>query len=371
MKKIYTLICAVILFCLSSQAQYTGGTYTAVMAGAWHNNAPTPIWSGAEPPQLCNNCLVQLNAPSGSVITLNAQISFTGGSNLVIAPGVTLQINNSGATNSFTGAYDIFLTNQLNNFINFGQGAVLNAANAGPYDGVLTSFENSPTDFTLTKAFGIAPLVFDNNTVITQGNGAAFGTTFSGPGSLSGFGSLPIILASFTATLNDGSVDLAWQTSLEENSDHIAIESSADAGSHWRTIGTVTAQGTSHTPTNYTFTDTKPAPGTDEYRLKMVDKDGKFTYSPVRTVRLLVGAARVFPNPAQNYVNVTLAGSATETLVVRLFNQTGQLLQERSVVNGGGTTVALSVSGYPQGNYLIEVTSADGSKQASKLLISK
>ena len=370
MKKLYTLICAIIVFSLSSKAQYTGGTYTAILPGAWHNNTPAPIWAGAEPPQLCNNCLVQLAAPSGSTITLNTQISLTGGSNLVISDGVTLAIGNSGATTSFTGAWDIFLTNQQNNIINFGTHSVLDARNAGPYDGVLTSFENSPTDFTLTKAFGIAPLVFDNNTVVTQGNGAAFGTFFSGPGSLSGFGTLPVILSSFTATLNEGSVSLAWTTAVEENSDHTAIETSSDAGAHWRTIGTVAAKGNSHTPTDYTFTDTKPAAGTSEYRLQLVDKDGKFTYSPVKTVRVL-GSALVFPNPAQNFVNVTLKGFSSETFVVRLFNQTGQLLQQRNVTNGGGTTIAFSVSGYPQGNYMVEVTAADGTKQSSKLLISK
>jgi hypothetical protein len=194
----------------------------------------------------------------------------------------------------------------------------------------------------------------------------------TGPNNLNSSGTLPIILSSFTATLNQDVVNLAWTTSMEVNASHIGIQRSVDAGAHWSTIGTLPAKNNTTTPTNYTFADNKPAPGASEYRLQLVDLDGKYTYSSVRTVRNgLIGGVSVFPNPAHDIVNVTLGGNANENLFVRLYNQSGQLLILKNVANAGGTTVALPVAGYPAGNYVIVVNSADGAKQVSNVLISK
>jgi hypothetical protein len=198
--------------------------------------------------------------------------------------------------------------------------------------------------------------------------------TLTGPNTLNSVGTLPIILSGFNALLDNGSVSLSWTTVLEINSDHFAVQRSTDAGAHWSTIGTVAAHGNSSLPLSYSFTDAQAAAGTAEYRLQLVDLDGKYDYSQVRAIRNgLITSVGVYPNPARDYVNVTLAASSVQGqgAIVRLINQSGQLLQERSVTNATGTTVALSVSSYPQGNYLIVVVGADGSKQVSKLLISK
>ena len=56
----------------------------------------------------------------------------------------------------------------------------------------------------------------------------------------------------------------------------------------------------------------------------------------VRAIRLgLVTSVSVYPNPARDYVNVTLSTSANGNVAVRLFNQSGQLLIEnRNSANG-------------------------------------
>jgi len=92
------------------------------------------------------------------------------------------------------------------------------------------------------------------------------------------------------------------------------VQSSTNAGASWNNIGTVAAHGNSSTPINYSFTDTKPANGTTEYRLEMVDKNGSTAYSTVVAVRIGVATSvSVYPNPASNNVNVVLGGSATAT----------------------------------------------------------
>ena len=400
MKKLYSLICAGFLLSLTASAQFTGGTYTAVTSGNWvpTSAADPTIWvsnPGAPPSRdnlvngvnYCNNCLISLQIPGGGTVVLNTGVSLTGGSELLIGPGVTLQIAPSHS-GTIQGANLINLTDlnagQQNRIVWQDNTAKLDASQlvvgTDAFDGVFTSVQNNPqgTDFTFTKQIGVAPRginVTATTTTITDAQDAVFGNSLVGPHTLldnNGVISLPIVLTSFTAALDQDVVNLAWTTSEELNASHIAIQRSIDAGSHWATIGSEQAKNGGKTVTSYTFADPKPAGGASEYRLQLVDLDGKATYSQVRTVRNgLIGSVSVFPNPAHNYINVALGGSATENLLVRLYSQSGQLLQLKNVANAGGTTVALSVSGYPEGNYIIVVNGANGAKQVSNVLVSK
>ena len=377
MKKLYSLVLAVLFFTLTTSAQ---GVYTALLPGSWHaTGSQTPIWQGAEPPVNCNNCLISLNV-SGTV-DLNVHLVLTGNSTLVVGGGgfaTTLFIPNSGATDS--------LHSNSVNLINDGFNSTINVANtgsfvtvapnstpAGNFDGLFTSnTSGSGASFSIvsSKAVGYAPNVFVND--VAQNNFSPADHSIQGVVTLSAPGTLPILLATFSATLDGSQVNLAWTTDLEVNSDHFAVQRSTDAGATWTTLGTVAAAGNSSLPINYSYADTKPAQGTNEYRLQMVDKDGNYKYSTVQSVRLgLITSVSVYPNPARDYVNITLGGGSNENMIISLFNQSGQILQEKNLSNAGGTTVPLSVSSYPEGSYIIVVTGADGSRQINKLLIAK
>jgi hypothetical protein len=103
----------------------------------------------------------------------------------------------------------------------------------------------------------------------------------------------------------------------------------------------------------------------------MIDKDGHYAYSAVKSIRMgVITSVSVYPNPARDFVNVTL-GNASGFTLIRLYNQGGQLLQEKSLNNPGGSIIPLAVSNYPEGNYIVVVTGADGSRQSSKVIIAK
>jgi hypothetical protein len=379
MKKLYPLAIAALFLTTTASAQ-SGGTYTALLPGSWHaTGSQTPIWQGAEPPTNCNNCLISLNV-SGTV-DLNVHLVLTGNSTLIIGGGgfaTTLFIPNSGATDS-SHSNSVNLINDGNNstikLVNASTFVTVapNNAHAGDFDGLFTSnVSGSGAGLTIvsSKAVGYAPNSFVND--VAQNNFSPADHSIQGIITLSAPGTLPIVLSAFAAVPDGSQVDLTWTTDLEVNSDYFAIQRSTDAGATWTTLGTVAAHGNSSLPTNYSYGDTKPAQGTDEYRLQLVDKDGTYKYSTVQSVRLgLVTSVSVYPNPAHDYVNVTLGGNSSESLTVRLFNQSGQVLQEKNLSNAGGTTVPLAVSGYPEGSYIIVVTGADGSRQVTKLLITK
>lgn len=95
---------------------------------------------------------------------------------------------------------------------------------------------------------------------------------------------LPVQLTTFTAVRNKSNVALQWQSATEQNSRQFVVERSVD-GLRFTAIGTVPATGQTAQHETYSFSDLAPQNGTTYYRLRIVDRDGAFTFSPVRTVR--------------------------------------------------------------------------------------
>ena len=185
---------------------------------------------------------------------------------------------------------------------------------------------------------------------------------------------LPIILEDFTAALdNDKTITLDWNTAMEVNSSHITIQRSAD-GENWDDLATIQAKGNSAITTAYSFIDGHPLSGNNFYRLQLVDIDNSFTYSVVTVIRTAtIGAITFFPNPARDYVNVSL-GSALqngETVSVRLISLGGQVMQMQNVTAGAGTTVSFRVSTYAAGVYILQVAGQDGSRESRELVIGR
>jgi hypothetical protein len=200
-----------------------------------------------------------------------------------------------------------------------------------------------------------------------------------GPSSLSAAGTvqgptiLPITLDEFNAELNSNeTIGLNWTTAQESNSSHFDIERSND-GATWNKIGEQDAKGTSYLPSLYNYTDGNPSNGNNYYRLKMVDLDGRSIYSAIRVITRASLSARVsfFPNPAHDYVNVAVSGGSVKQVTVRLLNQSGQVLQEKTGTSGNGATVSFPVQQYPTGLYILSVVGADGTHESSKLLINR
>lgn len=185
---------------------------------------------------------------------------------------------------------------------------------------------------------------------------------------------LPIVLEDFTATFNgDKTITLDWNTALEMNSSHITIQRSAD-GENWDEIGTVQAKGNSATTTAYSFIDEHPLNGNNFYRLQLVDIDNSFTYSVVTVIRTAtIGAISFYPNPARDYVNVSLGTGIRngQTVSVRLVSLSGQVMQVQNTAAGDGTVVSFRVSNYPAGVYILSAVGQDGTRESRELVIGR
>ncbi|MEJ7829939.1 MAG: family 10 glycosylhydrolase, partial [Segetibacter sp.] len=95
---------------------------------------------------------------------------------------------------------------------------------------------------------------------------------------------LPLTLLDFTANkTSEVNVKVQWSTAREDRVKHYEIERSLDAG-NFLIVGKIVARNSNRNE-HYSFTDiTSGITGTLYYRLKMVDKDGQFSYSQMKTI---------------------------------------------------------------------------------------
>ncbi len=109
---------------------------------------------------------------------------------------------------------------------------------------------------------------------------------------------LPVELIIFTAEKGVEDIQLSWSTASEINSDYFIVERSAD-GVQYTGLTQIKGHGTSLTRHDYFWSDQRPGPGQWYYRLKQVDLDGQYCYSPIVTVNLEGEStgSRVYPNP--------------------------------------------------------------------------
>lgn len=141
-------------------------------------------------------------------------------------------------------------------------------------------------------------------------------------------------LLSFTATKQTAATALLqWKTTREENTDRFIVERSADARV-WTQVGQVKAATNSTTERNYSLTDYAPLPGANYYRLRMVDKDGRYELSAVRRLDFGSSAANsiaIIPNPAHDVATVVFDQPIASATTIKIWNNLGQVIYTGTV----------------------------------------
>lgn len=121
--------------------------------------------------------------------------------------------------------------------------------------------------------------------------------------------SLPVELLYFEAINTTERVQLEWATATEVNNSHFEIEHSVD-GVVFKNLGHIRGKGNTASFTKYHFTHINPEKGTNYYRLKQVDFNESYTYSPVEVVNIGRTAKSfvIIPTVATTNVRIELFG---------------------------------------------------------------
>jgi hypothetical protein len=183
---------------------------------------------------------------------------------------------------------------------------------------------------------------------------------------------LPIELISFKATpVNNGNL-LHWQTATEQNNRGFEVERSSD-NIKWEVIHFEKGNGTSNLTHDYSFLDGKLLVGTTYYRLRQVDTDGGFDYSPIVSVEMKgAGNIRFFPNPArQGSASLFFSETQEADCVLDIFDAVGRMTHHQNIqLSGGDLSLPIDLSNYAPGLYSARLT-MNNAVQTVRLLVAK
>ncbi len=289
----------------------------------------------------------------------------------------TYGIRRGGTTGSFTSDYnDIYYNpSNANGYTGMDnvtdQQTLTNWINNTAYDdnsvSVAVTFF-SPPDLHLAGSS-----VGDPNLLGTTGTG--IGTDIDGDTRLSppagpymgadeGATALPVELSSFSASVKNNFVQLAWKTTTEVNSASFQVQRKSER-TDWTKIGEVIAAGNSNSPKDYSFSDKNLASGKYQYRLKMIDADGSYQFSNTAEAEISLptefSLSQNYPNPFNPTTVINYSIPFDTDVRLDIYSVNGELV--RSLVNEtqstGSYNVQFDASDLASGTYIYRMIAKD------------
>jgi hypothetical protein len=239
-----------------------------------------------------------------------------------------------------------------------------------------TIADNASTNWLFIHSNQVAKVPFDKG-YYAEFRVREFSEFWLNNGGIGNDQSLPAELTSFTAKkVNAKDVLVEWTTASELNTIGYEIECARGNEEYrqnqFRKVGEMPSRGNSTSIQQYNFTDLENnKQGVRYYRLKIIDGDGRFTYSAVRPVVFDSEVKwQVYPNPSGGIFNLVYQVNDGEALNLKLYDINGKMVLQ-SKVNGNGFvqkhTVDLQKGQFATGMYLLEVIAGD-KKQVFRLI---
>jgi len=153
---------------------------------------------------------------------------------------------------------------------------------------------------------------------------------------------LPVVWnGPITVIMNEGNPVVGWSVSSQVNNAEFIVDRSTN-NNDFSSVGTVQPLS----ETNYQFIDHTAPAGPVEYRIKQVDRDGKFTYSNIAVINVPRLPLSIYPNPTFDKV---LLSHVVPGDVLKLTNLSGRLLLARPATGDQ----SIDLSPFPAGVYFL------------------
>ncbi len=221
------------------------------------------------------------------------------------------------------------------------------------YDPALLTIEPGPS-----TPNGTSTASFQYATIDAAGKQASAAATYT----INWTVPLPVVLTRFTASALNGDAKLQWEVENQENFRQYEIERALPMAGNFTLAGIVASNGRSSG--SYSFTDTNAVQQGPmiNYRLKMVDIDGRFSYSQVRSIGFGQQGTKAIVAPTvitggQPMTVWVLATGSADMYEVRLINATGVTISQYRAPSQ--TKLYIETAGLAKGLYLVHVKGKD------------
>jgi hypothetical protein len=168
---------------------------------------------------------------------------------------------------------------------------------------------------------------------------------------------LPVELTSFTGKREVERVDLKWVVASETNNNFFTLERANENG-EFHFIGTVKGAGTSSMTNTYNYVDDGAPRHLCYYRLSQTDYNGTTKTFPPIVINGLNDFAveRVFPNPANDELNVSLSQDGGSDVTIAVMDMVGHCVYKSNRhLESSSNLIQISLSELPKGMYMLMI----------------
>jgi hypothetical protein len=246
-----------------------------------------------------------------------------------------IDVDKNGTMDAFIGANDGNIYYYKNTGTASAPVFTAQTGAANPFNGVNVGFVSAPAAVDIDG---------DTKTDIFIGSNAGSISYYKNTSTV-----LPLQLLGFTGSYHPGYHQLQWQTADEVNTQQFELESNNN-GAGFTTIATIKAAGGGNN--SYSYQDKTAYSSKVFYRLKMMDLDGRFTYSKVIWINSRqTGGVSLYPNPARALVNINIGESGMINTTAFLYSYNGRLLQKFLIT---AEQQQINVQGLAKGEYILK-----------------
>lgn len=171
---------------------------------------------------------------------------------------------------------------------------------------------------------------------------------------------------------NEAEVALEWSVMNERSHGIYILERSKDGEDFEILANEIEAiSGVQGEAVTYLFVDEEPMRGYNYYQIRYFDTDGTAEKSTVEQVAVLAEVAKkimLYPNPAKDNLTVEFLQPTEEPRQVSIYNTTGQLIQQQSVL-ATETVLSLDLTNLQPAIYWVLIQNENGKTVSKRIVV--
>jgi hypothetical protein len=241
----------------------------------------------------------------------------------------------------------------------------------------VSRFDATPPPPSPWRSLGAGPIIitgtnppFQRGTITSVANTSQFGDFTLITNLLPTLNPLPIKLTDFTATKNNNTTAaISWE--LEVCCSKYALFEVQKSGDG-RSFSAMRNIPGSETDRRYSIIDNRLSEGTNYYRLKMTDYDGKITYSRIAALinkesGLLITS--VWPNPVSDNFKLAFSAATSSSVNITIIDISGRIVKQfASNAATGMNTLDINCSNLPNTTYHLYISDNKNNRTVTRFI---
>lgn len=165
---------------------------------------------------------------------------------------------------------------------------------------------------------------------------------------------------------------IEWINNTGAKNDYFTVEKVNPTTGEFEKLERINNKSAINDNEQYATYDNDPTEGDNTYRIKVTYLDGSTKVSEAKTLNFKgIEGISLFPNPANDYVNIDLKKYKDLQVTITIYNQFGKLLQTAQIEKAASAPYHLELGDVASGAYLIRVQAQGKREVMRKLQIAK